>query len=76
MNILNDFISYSGFANVTWGHIVMILIGCVLMYLGIAKSYEPLLLVPIGFGILLGNIPFMQDAGMQLGIYENGSVLN
>ncbi|RKY56859.1 MAG: hypothetical protein DRP93_00400 [Candidatus Neomarinimicrobiota bacterium] len=76
MNILNDFISYSGFANVTWGHIVMILIGCVLMYLGIAKSYEPLLLVPIGFGILMGNIPFMQNAGMQLGIYENGSVLN
>ncbi|MCD6336880.1 MAG: sodium ion-translocating decarboxylase subunit beta, partial [Candidatus Marinimicrobia bacterium] len=76
MNILNDFISYSGFANVTWGHIVMILIGCMLMYLGIAKSYEPLLLVPIGFGVLIGNIPFMQNAGMQLGIYENGSVLN
>ncbi len=76
MNILSDFISYSGFANVTWGHIVMILLGCVLMYLGIAKSYEPLLLVPIGFGILMGNIPFMQDAGMQLGIYEDGSVLN
>jgi oxaloacetate decarboxylase beta subunit len=46
------------------------------MYLGIAKKYEPLLLVPIGFGILLGNIPFLQDAGLQLGIYEDGSVLN
>jgi carboxybiotin decarboxylase len=76
MNILNGFISYSGFANVTWGHIVMIVIGCVLLYLGIGKSYEPLLLVPIGFGILLGNIPFLQNAGLQLGIYENGSVLN
>lgn len=76
MNILSDFISYSGFANATWGHIVMIAIGCILLYLGIAKAYEPLLLVPIGFGILLGNIPFIQDAGMQLGIYEHGSVLN
>lgn len=76
MNILNDFISYSGFANVTWGHIIMIILGCVLIYLGIAKKYEPLLLVPIGFGILLGNIPFLQEAGLQLGIYEDGSVMN
>lgn len=76
MNILNEFISYSGFANVTWQHLVMIVVGCVLIYLGIGKKYEPLLLVPIGFGILLGNIPFLQDAGLQLGIYEDGSVLN
>jgi oxaloacetate decarboxylase beta subunit len=76
MNILNDFLGYSGFANVTWGHVVMIVIGGVLMYLGIAKSYEPLLLVPIGFGVLVGNIPFLADAGMQLGIYEDGSVMN
>ncbi len=76
MNILNDFLSYSGFANVTWGHVVMIVIGGVLMYLGIAKSYEPLLLVPIGFGVLVGNIPFLAEAGMQLGIYEDGSVMN
>ncbi|MEA2077631.1 MAG: sodium ion-translocating decarboxylase subunit beta [Candidatus Marinimicrobia bacterium] len=76
MNILNEFISYSGFANATWQHLVMIIIGCVLMFLGIAKKYEPLLLVPIGFGILFGNIPFLQDAGLQLGIYEDGSVLN
>ncbi len=76
MNILSDFLSYSGFANITWGHIIMIVIGCLLMYLGIAKSFEPLLLVPIGFGVLLGNIPFLTDAGLQLGIYEDGSVLN
>jgi len=76
MNILNEFISYSGFANMTWQHLVMIVVGCVLIYLGIGKKYEPLLLVPIGFGILLGNIPFLQDAGLQLGIYEDGSVLN
>ena len=76
MNILNEFISYSGFANMTWQHLVMIVVGCVLIYLGIGKKYEPLLLVPIGFGILLGNIPFLQNAGLQLGIYEDGSVLN
>ncbi|MFA7195039.1 MAG: sodium ion-translocating decarboxylase subunit beta, partial [Candidatus Neomarinimicrobiota bacterium] len=76
MNILNEFLGYSGFANVTWGHLVMIVLGCVLMYLGIAKAYEPLLLVPIGFGILIGNIPFLADAGLQLGIYEDGSVMN
>ncbi len=76
MNILSDFFSFSGFANVTWGHIIMIVIGCLLMYLGIAKAFEPLLLVPIGFGVLLGNIPFITDAGLQLGIYEDGSVLN
>ncbi|MBW6457811.1 MAG: sodium ion-translocating decarboxylase subunit beta [FCB group bacterium] len=75
MNILGEFLSYSGFANMTWESLVMILLGCVLIYLGIAKSYEPLLLVPIGFGILLGNIP-LADMGMQLSIQEEGSVLN
>lgn len=76
MNILSEFLQYSGFASVTWGHLVMIFLGCVLMYLGISKNYEPLLLVPIGFGILVGNIPFLENAGMQLGIYEDGSVMN
>lgn len=76
MNILSEFLGYSGFANFTIGHGVMILIGLVLLYLGIVKSYEPLLLIPIGFGILVGNIPFMANAGLELGIYEDGSVLN
>lgn len=76
MNILSEFLGFSGFANFTIGHGVMIIIAFVLLYLGIAKSYEPLLLVPIGFGILMGNIPFLIDTGLQLGIYENGSVLN
>lgn len=52
----------------------MIFIGCFLIYLGIKKNFEPLLLIPIGFGVLIGNIPF--EAGHQLGIYEDGSVLN
>ncbi|KUL32772.1 sodium ion-translocating decarboxylase subunit beta [Chlorobium limicola] len=70
------FLSYSGFANVTAGHIIMILIGLGFIYLAIRYEYEPLLLVPIGFGILIGNTPFMEHAGLQLGIYEEGSVLN
>ncbi len=70
------FLSYSGFANVTAGHIIMILIGLGFIYLAIRYEYEPLLLVPIGFGILIGNTPFMEHAGLQLGIYEDGSVLN
>ncbi|MBL1213408.1 MAG: sodium ion-translocating decarboxylase subunit beta [Ignavibacteriae bacterium] len=70
------FFQYTGFANITIGHAIMIVIGLVFIYLGIAKEYEPLLLVPIGFGILVGNIPFFENAGLQLGIYEEGSVLN
>lgn len=70
------FFQYTGFANVTIGHLVMLLVGLFFIYLGIAKEYEPLLLVPIGFGILVGNIPFFEGVGLQLGIYEDGSVLN
>jgi len=47
-----------GFAGLTWGSIVMIIIGATLLYLGIAKKMEPLLLVPIGFGTILVNLPF------------------
>ncbi|MFH1638927.1 MAG: sodium ion-translocating decarboxylase subunit beta [Chloroflexota bacterium] len=47
----------TGFSSLTWQHAVMILIGCVLLYLGIVKEYEPLLLVPIGFGVILVNLP-------------------
>jgi oxaloacetate decarboxylase beta subunit len=47
----------TGFAGITWGAIVMIVIGAVLLYLGIAKKMEPLLLVPIGFGVIISNMP-------------------
>lgn len=76
MEGLKQFIEFTGFANVTWGHIVMIAVGILFIYLAIKKEYEPLLLIPIGFGILLGNIPFVEGVGLQLGIYEQGSVLN
>jgi len=71
---LVQFLEYTGFANVTWGHIAMILVGLVFIFLGIKYEFEPLLLVPIGFGMLIGNIPFYP--GLKIGIYEQGSVLN
>ncbi|MGL4993934.1 MAG: sodium ion-translocating decarboxylase subunit beta [Bacteroidales bacterium] len=72
---LAEFITFTGFANFTWQHGVMILIGLIFITLAIAKEWEPMLLIPIGFGMLIGNIPF-KDAGLQVGIYEEGSVLN
>jgi len=76
MEGINKFLEYTGFANLTWGHLIMIAIGIFFIYLAIKKEYEPLLLIPIGFGILVGNIPFVENIGLQLGIYEEGSVLN
>lgn len=71
---LNQFFTYTAFANFTIGHAIMILIGLIFIYLAIFKEYEPMLLVPIGFGVLIGNVPFFP--GLQIGIYEEGSVLN
>ncbi len=71
---LRQFYAYTGFSNATLGHIVMIIIGIIFIYLAIKFDYEPLLLIPIGAGVILGNIPFV--AGNQTGIYESGSVLN
>lgn len=71
---LFQFLSYTAFANMTIGHLIMIAIGLIFIYLAIAKEYEPMLLVPIGFGILVGNIAF--TPGLKIGIYESGSVLN
>ena len=71
---LQQFWSFTGFYNCTWQHILMLAVGALLVTLGIVKKWEPLLLVPIGFGIIIGNIPL--PAGMNIGIYEEGSVLN
>jgi len=75
-NNLNDFWQFTGFANCTYEHLIMIAFGLLFIYLAIKKDFEPFLLVPIGFGILIGNIPFKADAGLEIGIYEQGSVLN
>ena len=71
---LRDFWSFTGFANCEPGTVVMLLVGIFFVWLAIKKNFEPLLLVPIGFGMLIGNIPF--QTGMEIGIYEEGSVLN
>ncbi|MFP4469714.1 MAG: sodium ion-translocating decarboxylase subunit beta [Bacteroidales bacterium] len=73
---INKFFRYTGFANATAGHLIMIVVGLFFIFLAIRYDYEPLLLIPIGTGILIGNIPFMLDAGLKLGIYETGSVMN
>ncbi len=72
------FYEFSGFANVSWKHLIMIVVGLFFLYFGIRYELEPLLLVPIGFGVLIGNIPMFQvtDFNLGLGIYEPGSVLN
>jgi len=74
MDSLTKFWSNTSFANFEFKYLVMIAVGLAFLYLGIAKNWEPLLLVPIGFGILVGNVPFSE--GYQIGIYEKGSVMN
>ena len=74
LDSLSQFWQFTGFANCTWQHLVMIAVGLVFITLGIAKKWEPLLLVPIGFGMIVGNIPVFP--GLQVSLYEEGSVLN
>ena len=71
---LVQFWQFTGFANCTWQHLAMIAIGIIFITLGIVKEWEPMLLVPIGFGIIIGNIPMFP--GLNIGVYEDGSVLN
>ena len=69
-----EFFQNTGFYLCDYRNIIMIIVGMIFIYLGIAKDYEPLLLVPIGFGMLVGNIPIFK--GLGLGIYESNSVLH
>lgn len=73
---LQQFWHLTGFYNATWEHFVMLAVGLFFIWLAIKKDFEPMLLVPIGFGMLIGNIPFNGEAGLEIGIYEQGSVLN
>ena len=76
-NIINNLIQfwqYTGFANCNLQYLIMIAIGILFIFLAIRFDWEPMLLIPIGFGILIGNIPLF--AGLNVGVYEEGSVFN
>ncbi len=73
---IQQFWHLTGLYNCTWQNLLMIAIGIFFITLAIKKNFEPMLLVPIGFGMLIGNIPFDTAAGLEIGIYEEGSVLN
>jgi len=74
MEMLQSFLSSTGFGMLTIQNVIMIAIGMTFITLAIAKHYEPLLLLPIGFGMIIGNIPFAASMGM--GVYDQGSVLS
>jgi oxaloacetate decarboxylase beta subunit len=74
IDLFYQFLINTGYYLADYRHVIMIIVGCVFLYLGTAKKYEPLLLVPIGFGILVGNVPFFK--GFGIGIYESNSVLH
>ena len=74
MDLILQFLQNTGFYLVDYRNLIMIVVGSYLLYLAISKNYEPLLLLPIGFGVVLGNIPFFK--GFGIGIYEANSVLH
>ena len=75
MDKLLHILSQTGFAQFSsFDNIIMILIGFVAIYLAIVKKYEPLLLLPIGFGVIIGNMPYA--AGLPIGVYDEGSVFS
>ncbi len=63
-----EFISLTGFSSLGFGDVLMLAISCLLLYLAIQKGFEPLLLVPIGFGMLLSNLP-------ETGIFDKGGLI-
>ncbi len=65
---VDQIVQSTGFANLTLPHLIMVAVGLLFLWLAIVKDYEPLLLVPIGFGILIGNIP------LPLSIFNSVSV--
>lgn len=72
MEILREFLFNTGFAELTIWNVMMMIIGIVFISLAIMKHYEPLLLLPIGFGIIVGNIPIIE--GMDLSVYGEGGM--
>lgn len=77
IEVLIDFFGNTGIPNMTWQQLVMIAVACVLLYLAIAKKFEPLLLVPIGFGALMTNLPLsgvMGEGGLLYYFYQGVSL--
>lgn len=76
MDTIYTLVHTSGFANLAWGNLFMFLVAGVLIYLAITKGYEPLLLIPIGFGVVLANLPLGEMGsyadGVMNFIYRNG----
>jgi len=69
MNTFIQLLNNTGFASLTFDNVIMLIVGALAIYLAIAKNYEPLLLLPIGFGVIIGNMPYM--AGLPVGVYDN-----
>lgn len=74
MQLFVEFYHTTGFGQFALGNLMMIVIGLFFIALAIIKDYEPLLLLPIGFGMIVGNIPYIDT--MSLGVYDEGSVLS
>lgn len=75
---IKELISTTGLANITWQQGLMILVSFVLLYLAIKKQYEPLLLLPIAFGMLLTNLPLaglMAEPAIVDGKYQVGGLI-
>ncbi len=83
LNPLTEFYKNTSFYNFSVQHIIMLIVGLIFIYLAIKKKYQPLLLIPLGIGIILGNIPFYQSThllasdplNLKIGIYQEGSWL-
>jgi sodium ion-translocating decarboxylase beta subunit len=66
---VEQIIGSTGFVNLSYKNLIMLLVGIFFIYLGVAKDYEPLLLLPIGFGILVGNIPLPLQLFNSISLY-------
>jgi Na+-transporting methylmalonyl-CoA/oxaloacetate decarboxylase beta subunit len=69
MEIIQKMLTSCGFSYMTLSNAVMILVGLTAIFIAIKKEYEPLLLVPIGFGIVVGNMPYMPT--LLIGVYDS-----
>src|SRR5690625_7687100 len=69
LETLFNYLADSGFGQFHWSNGIMIGIGILFIYLAVRKGYEPLLLIPMGFGILIGNVPY-NTASLSVGVYD------